>query len=221
MKELDFVSQLHTSTRRDYVQRVVEFDKAECATIAKKFDQEYWDGERQYGYGGYSYDGRWRSVAEKMVEHYALTPDMHILDVGCGKAYLLYEFTQVVPGITVSGIDISSYGIANAKEEIKSSLQVGNATNLPWEENTFDFVYSFTTLHNLKIFDLTKAIQEIERVGKQDKKYIMVESYRNEQEKANLLYWQLTCESFYSPEEWQWLYQQNNYQGDFGFIYFE
>ncbi len=221
MNELDFVSKLHTSTKRDYVQRVVDFDKAECAQIAKKFDREYWDGSRQYGYGGYHYDGRWRTVAEQMAEHYELRPDMHILDVGCGKAYLLYEFTQVIPGIQVSGIDISSYAVANSKEEIKLSLKIGSSTKLPWQNDSFDFVYSLTTLHNLKIFDLIKSIGEIERAGKNEKKYIMVESYRDEREKANLLYWQLTCESFYSPEELQWLYQQNGYQGDYGFIYFE
>ena len=124
-------------------------------------------------------------------------------------------------GEQISGIDISTYAIANAKEEIRSSLKTGDATKLPWQDDSFDFVYSLTTLHNLKIHDLIKSIREIERVGKNGKKYIMVESYRDESEKANLLYWQLTCESFYSPEEWQWLYQENGYQGDSGFIYFE
>ena len=99
MAYIDFVSDLHKATKRDYIGRVNEADKAECAVIAKQYGYDYWDGDRKYGYGGYRYDGRWRSVAEKMANHYKLKPGMKILDVGCGMAHLLYEFTQVVPGI--------------------------------------------------------------------------------------------------------------------------
>ena len=118
-EEIDFITQVHLSTARDYIGRVNEADKADCAERAVKWDYDYWDGERKYGYGGYSYDGRWRSVAESMVKHYALDESSRILDVGCGKGYLLYEFTQVLPGCHVTGIDISQYAIENAKEEIR------------------------------------------------------------------------------------------------------
>lgn len=217
---IDFLSPVHTSTKRDYLARVNEFSKAEAATLAKKFDVEYWDGGRHTGYGGYKYDGRWRPLAEHMAKHYGLKPGDRILDVGCGKAFLLYEFTQVVPGIEVAGIDISRYGIENAKEEVRPNLQIGSATKLPFDDNTFDFVFSINTLHNLYCFDLYKSLVEIERVGKRDK-YICVESYRNEVEKMNLLYWQLTCEMFCTPEEWKWWYDHCGYTGDYSFIYFE
>jgi len=217
---IDFLQGMHAGTRRDYVQRVVEFDKAECSAIAKKYGAEYWDGERQYGYGGYQYDGRWLGLAEQLAEHYGLKADMRVLDVGCGKGYLLYELTQVVPGIEVAGLDISAYAIEHSKEEIRPFLRQGNASELPYDDDSFDLVVSLGTLHNLKIFDLYKALSHIERVRK-DGAYVMVESYRNEREKANLLYWQLTCESFYSPEEWQWIHEKAGYTGDFGFIYFE
>ena len=221
LEEIDFVGQLHNRTERDYVGRVVEHDKAESAAVAKQYGEDYWDGARQYGYGGYSYDGRWRVVAEEIAKHYGLEAGMRILDVGCGKAYLLYEFTQVVPGLEVAGIDISEYAIANAKEEVQPFLKVAGADDLPFDDDEFDFVYSLTTLHNLKIFELYKAVREIVRVGHGDAAYLMVESYRNEREKVNLLYWQLTCESFYSPAEWAWIYKQNGFTGDYGFIYFE
>ena len=220
-EEIDFIGRLHRRTERDYIGRVVEHDKAACAEIAKKYGADYWDGERHLGYGGYKYDGRWRVVAELMVEHYGLKPGMRVLDVGCGKAFLLYEFTQVVPGIEVVGIDISEYGIANAKEEVRPHLKVESAQDLPFDDRSFDFVYSLATLHNLKLPDLYRAVQEIARVGRGNDAYIMVESYRNEREKVNLLYWQLTCESFYSPDEWAWIYKTNGYTGDYGFIYFE
>ena len=127
MAYIDFVSSLHKATKRDYIGRVTSDDKAECSAVAKQYGYDYWDGDRKYGYGGYHYDGRWKSVAENMAEHYGLKPRQRILDVGCGMAHLLYEFTQVVPGIEVKGIDISDYALKHAKEEIRDSLQYGKA----------------------------------------------------------------------------------------------
>ncbi|MEG4914787.1 class I SAM-dependent methyltransferase [Microcoleus sp. B7-D4] len=220
MAYIDFLSAVHKKTQRDYLGRVNEFPKAEAAKLAKKFDYDYWDGDRKVGYGGYKYDGRWRAVADAIAQHYNLKPGARILDVGCGKAFLLYDFTQAVPGIEVCGIDISEYGIAHAKEEVRPFLKACSATELPFADNSFDLVISINTLHNLYCFELDRALREIERVSKGNK-YIVVESYRNEEEKANLLYWQLTCESFYTPQEWDWWFKHCGYSGDHSFIYFE
>ncbi len=220
MAYIDFVSDLHKATKRDYVGRVISDNKAECAKVAKQYGYDYWDGDRKYGYGGYRYDGRWRVVAERMAEHYNLKPGQKILDVGCGMAHLLYELTKVVSGIEVTGIDISKYALEHAKEEIRDRLQCGNATELPFEDDSFDLVISLTTLHNLKVFDLKKAIREIERVCRGNS-YIMVESFRNDKEEVNMLYWQLTCASYYAVDEWEWLYKEWGYTGDYSFIFFE
>lgn len=221
MAEIDFIGELHGGTKRDYVKRVTDNDKAACAEIAKQWGRDYWDGERCVGYGGYTYDGRWRPVAEEMAAHYGLKAGDRILDVGCGKGFLLYEFTQVVPGIDVTGLDISEYAVDNGKPEIRSALQVGNAKSLPFDDSSFDLVVSLGALHNLKIFDVLAAFSEIERVGKGASKFVMVESFRNEREKMNLLYWQLTCESFFAPDEWVWIRDRAGYTGDHGYIYFE
>ncbi|MBT7897757.1 MAG: class I SAM-dependent methyltransferase, partial [Rhodospirillales bacterium] len=170
---------------------------------------------------GYHYAGRWRVVAEDMVRHYGLGPDSKILDVGCGKGFLLYEFTQVIPGCEIVGIDISHHGIENAKEEVKPFLQIGSAESLPFEEGSFDFVFTINTLHNLYVNELWAALTEIERVGKGDKKHIIIEAYRNEREKVNLMYWQLTCRAFHTPQEWEWLFQKTGYSGDYSYITFE
>ena len=220
MPNIDFINQVHRSTARDYVGRVTQHDKALIAENAIKFDREYWDGERHEGYGGYRYDGRWRSVAENMARHYGLKAGSRILDVGCGKGFLLYEFTQVVPGCEVTGIDISRYAIEHAKEEVKDRLQVGDAASLPFPDRHFDFVVSITTLHNLYLQDLWPALTEIERVARGGR-YIVVETYRNEREKVNLMYWQLTCRAFHTPAEWEFLFAQAGYTGDYGYIAFE
>ena len=221
MTEINLVQSLHASTRRNYVERVVEHDKAESAAVARQWGRDYWDGERRYGYGGYHYDGRWRPLAQALIDRYGIKGGMRVLDVGCGKGYLLYEFTQILPDLKIAGIDISQYGVENAKEEVRPFVRVGSAVELPYPDHHFDLVISLGVLHNLPLEDVFRAVPEIERVGRGTAKYLMVESFRDEREKANLLYWQLTCLSFHSPETWAWIYNRCGYAGDHGFIFFE
>ena len=223
MPYVDFMTSIHKATKRDYLARVndIEFPKSKAAYLSKKWDFDYWDGDRRICYGGYKYiEGRWEKVAGLLVDHYDLKPGDKILDVGCGKGFLLYDLTKILPGIEVYGLDISSYAVSNAKEEIKDRLIIGNAKNIPYPDKYFDLVISINTLHNLYNFELNQAIREIERVSKKHK-YICVESYRNEEEKANLLYWQVTCEAFCTPNEWEWWFDNCKYTGDYSFIYFE
>lgn len=222
MSYIDFLSAVHKSTKRDYLARVndLEYPKAKAAALAKKWGYDYWDGDRRICYGGYKYDGRWEQVAKAIAKHYGLKSGDKVLDVGCGKGFLAFDLTQVVPGLDVYGIDVSEYALENAKPEIKLKLQVGNAINLPFPDNNFDLVISINTLHVLHAYDLEKALREVERVGKKNK-YICVESYRNEEEKANMLYWQVSCEAFNSPEAWDWWFKTTGYTGDHSFIYFE
>lgn len=222
MAYVDFLSVIHKSTRRDYLARVndPEFPKAKAAGMAKKWDFDYWDGDRRINYGGYRYDGRWAKVARAMADHYGIKPGDRILDVGCGKGFLLHDFTQVIPGVEVTGLDVSSYALDHAMEDLGGRLHLGSAASLPFEDKSFDLVFSINTLHNLHCYDLDKALREIQRVGRRHK-YICVESYRTEEEKANLLYWQVTCEAFNTPEEWEWWFRTTGYDGDHSFIYFE
>ena len=193
--EIYLFNKLHKKTSRKYIDRMVD-DKINCMTKSKEYGFDYWDGDRRFGYGGYKYDGRWVEIAKDLIEQYNLTNESKVLDVGCGKAFLIYEIKQILPNITIAGFDTSSYAIENAKEEIKEYLYIHKAEDkYKYEDNEFDLVISLGTLHNLKIFDLKKAVQEMQRVSKN--KFIMVEAYRNETELFNLECWALTCESFF------------------------
>ena len=216
----DFVSLIHKATKRDYLARVTQRDKAEVAELALQWGYDYWDGSRETGYGGYRYDGRWRKVADAMIAAYGIRPGMRILDVGAGKGFLLHDFLEAVPGVDVHGIDISLYGIEHAMESVKERIVEGTAAKLPFDDKYFDLVISINTLHNLYIYDLFSAFREIERVGR-NQKYICVETYRNEREKVNLMYWQLTCRAIHTPKEWEWIFAETGYTGDYEFIQFE
>jgi ubiquinone/menaquinone biosynthesis C-methylase UbiE len=218
-KLMNIVTPLHKRTKRDYIGRMID-DKVHCMLKAKEYEVDYWDGDRRYGYGGYKYDGRWKPVAQTLIETYTLPVGARILDVGCGKAHLLYELSRLLPQADIHGFDISAHGLADAPTEIRDRLYRYRAQNpFPYGDKHFDLVISLGCLHNLRIFELKTALAEIERVGKN--KYVMLESYRNEQELFNLQCWALTCESFFDAAEWIWLYEHFGYTGDYEFIYFE
>ena len=189
--------------------------------VTKKYGKDYWDGNRKYGYGGYKYiPGRWKNVAKSIIKNYKLNKNSSILDVGCGKAFLLYEIKKLIPGIKICGFDISKYALKNSIKDNRIKKFRHKAQNkFPFKTKFFDLVISLSTLHNLEIYDLEKSIKEIQRVGK--KKYIMVESYRNNKELFNLECWALTCNSFFSKKEWIWLYRKFGFNGDYEFIYFK
>ena len=215
----NFITSLHQSTERDYVGRMMD-EKVSCMIKAKEYEYDYWDGDRRCGYGGYKYDGRWKSVAQSLIDIYQLGPRSRILDVGCGMAHLLYELQQLLPDAELAGFDVSRYAIQHSPETIRDKLINYRAEDIyPFGDDYFDLVMSISTLHNLRIFELDTALREIERVGKQA--YILVESFRNERELFNLQCWGLTPYAFFDPASWIWLLRHFGYSGDYEFIYFE
>jgi ubiquinone/menaquinone biosynthesis C-methylase UbiE len=196
-------------------------DKIGCMEIARKFGFDYWDGDRKYGFGGYKYQqGRWKKMAEDIISVYNLSNKSSMLDVGCGKSFLLYEIQLLLPDIQITGLDISKYALEHSHPEFKGKLIEHDArTKLPFNDLEFDLVISINTLHNFYLPKLVIALSEMERVSSQ--KYLVVEAYRNLTEFFNVQCWALTAPTLITPEEWEWLFQISGYSGDYEFIYFE
>lgn len=221
MRELKtFVTPLHQASKRDYVGRMVPAKPAWMST-AREYGFDYWDGERQFGYGGYRYmPGRWQPVAAALIDTYQLVPGSRVLDVGCGKGFLLYEMQRLQPALEIHGLDVSAYALAHTHPELKATLHRQRAEEpYPYPDKHFDLVISLGCLHNLEVGPLAQALAEMERVGRQG--YTLVESYRNDQELFNLECWALTCRAFHSPDAWTWIFDHFGYRGDFEFIFFE
>lgn len=216
----NYVTLNHKKTSRNYFERMNN-NKIECMIIAKKFDYDYWDGDRKFGYGGYKYIKGYHSiVAKKLIKDYRLTNRSRILDIGCGKGYLMYELKKILKSEKIFGIDISAYAKKKAKKEVNKNIKIYDINNkLEYENNSFDLVISINTLHNLKIESVNNCLAEIERIGKN--KYICVKSYRDEKEQFNVQCWALTAETILDVNSWKWLFKNSGYTGDYEFIFFE
>ena len=220
MKKIKLFTSIHKATKRNYLKRMND-NKPYYMSLAKKYSKDYWDGKRKSGYGGYKYiDGYWKPAAKKLIKEYNLKNSSSILDVGCGKGFLLFEIKKLLKNIKILGLDKSKYAIRNSPKSIKKFLKIGDAgKKMNFLNKKFDLAISLGCIHNLEINQIKTFLGEITRVSK--KQYIMTESYRNDKELFNLQCWALTCESFFSPREWLWIFKEFNYSGDYELIFFE
>jgi cyclopropane fatty-acyl-phospholipid synthase-like methyltransferase len=189
-------------------------NKEENRALAMKFGIEYFDGTREQGYGGYRYDGRWIPIAEDIVDHFRLKAGDRLLDVGCGKGFLVKDLMKVCPGLEVFGLDVSDYAVTNCEPEVVGRLQVGNATHLPFPDNSFQAVLSINTIHNLEKADCVQALKEMERIAP-GKGYVQVDAYRTTEEEQIFLDWVLTARTYGPPEFWVELLASAGYTGDY------
>ena len=204
----------YPKTKRDVKERGASRTKEDRA-IARKFGKEFFDGDRRHGYGGFSYFPRfWQPVIPTFQEHFGLTAESSVLDVGCGKGFMLHDIAELIPGITVKGVDISEYAIENTIEDMKPHVRVANAKNLPFKDNSFDVVISINTVHNLDRNECAVALREIERVSK-GKSFVTVDAYRSEEEKDLMYAWNLTAKTIMHEDEWAAFFEQVGYTGDY------
>lgn len=204
----------YPQTKRNPNERL-ERKTREDETTAKKFGKDFFDGNRKYGYGGYNYNPKfWSGVVRDMIDYYGLKSGQKILDVGCAKGFMLFDFMEALPGISIRGIDVSSYAIKNSKPEVKPFLSVGNAKNLEnFKDKEFDLVISINTIHNLPLEGCKQSLREIQRVGRDA--FITVDAWRNEDEKERMNNWNLTAETFMHVNEWKKLFDEVGYFGDY------
>ena len=201
-------------TKRDVKQRGAEKTDDDRA-IARQFGKDFFDGERRHGYGGFSYNSRfWQPVIPTFQQFYSLTAGHKVLDVGCAKGFMLHDFMTLIPELLIKGVDVSEYAIENSMESVKPHLQVADARDLPFEDNSFDLVISINTIHNLERADLIQALQEIQRVTKKNA-FITVDAYRNQEEEEAMLAWNLTAKTILSVSEWIELFEEAGYTGDY------
>ena len=213
IKEINLLKK-YPKTKRDLSKRGNEKTE-EDRIIARRFDKEFFDGDRKNGYGGYYYNSKfWTEVVKDLNNFYKLKNGSKILDIGCGKGFMLFDFMKLNPNFVLEGIDISDYAITKAVPEVKKFLKVGDAKSLPYEDNSFDLVISINTTHNLEINQCKKALSEMERVSRKDK-YLIVDAYSNEIEKDRIFAWNLTAKTILSTNEWINLFEEAGYTGHY------
>ena len=204
----------YPKTKRDVSKRREEKTE-EHRVIARKFGKDFFDGDRKVGYGGFNYNPKyWTQVVKDISDYYKLKPGNKILDVGCGKGFMLYDLLKFNPELKVFGVDISEYAIENSIESLKERLKVANATSLPYPDNFFDLVISINTHHNLDGKDIVKAFNELQRVTKKNS-YVVLDAYSNEKEKEELMNWNLTAKTVMHVDDWKKFFEEINFKGDF------
>ncbi len=187
----------------------------EHRAIARKFDIEYFDGDRLTGYGGYRYDPRfWTDTVRRFRDHYELPEDARILDVGCAKGFMMYDFSLLMPRADIRGIDVSRYAYDHAKPEVKERIQVASANNIPFPDDSFDLVIAINTIHNLPSIDCKQALREIQRVARRQA-YVVNDAWRTEAEHEAMLKWNLTALTYMHVDDWKKLYAEVGYTGDY------
>jgi len=204
----------YPKAKRDVAGRGQEKTESD-RSIARKFGKEFFDGERSTGYGGFSYSPRfWQPVIPTFQDHWSLTSSNSVLDVGCAKGFMMHDLAELIPGISVHGIDVSNYAIENVIPSMKPFVEIGSATKLPYPDKSFDVVISINTIHNLERDECFKAVQEIERVSRVGA-FITVDAYNNEEEKERMYAWNLTAKTIMSVKEWVEFFKEAGYSGDF------
>ncbi len=211
-REVDLLEALPKKVRRNVAARMA--DKERAREIALRFGRDYFDGPREHGYGGYRYDGRWRPVARRIIEHFRLAPGHRVLDIGCAKGFLVKDLLEACPGLDVFGLDISPYAIEQCVAEARGRLVVGTADSLPFPDGAFQAALSINTVHNLEPDRCLAALKEIERVSPETS-FIQVDAYRTAEEKTLFEDWMLTAKTYGSPEDWKGLFRAAGYSGDY------
>ena len=206
--------EFYPKSKRPITERASTVTEAD-RELSRQFGKDYFDGDRKHGYGGYGYHPRfWLATVKHMRDHYRLPDNARILDVGCGKGFMLHDFKEFMPNATVAGIDISEYAIANSIETMRPFVRVANAKELPFPDKSFDLVTAINTIHNLPREECKKALQEIQRVSG-GHSFLTVDAWRTDEERDRLFAWVLTAKTMMHVDDWKALFDEAGYTGDY------
>ena len=95
------------------------------------------------------------------------------MDLGSGTGYLAIEIAKAAPRTTVCGIDLSKKMVEIATRHsaglVNVRFELGNAANLPFEDNSIDFIVSTGSFHHwkspVKVFDECFRVLKIGKEG--------------------------------------------------------
>ncbi|HUO43438.1 MAG TPA: class I SAM-dependent methyltransferase [Burkholderiales bacterium] len=211
MAEIDLLARLPKTKRN--IEKRKEAQTPQNIAIARQYGEQYFDGPREVGYGGYRYDGRWIPIAEDIIRHFNLKPGDRVLDVGCAKGFLVKDLMKVCPGLEAFGLDISEYALMHCEPEVVGRLHLGSADRLPFPDNSFDAVISINTIHNFERPDAIRAVREVERLAPGNG-FIQVDSYRTPEQRELFMSWVLTAKFHDYPDQWVKLFREAGYTGD-------
>lgn len=176
------------------------------------FGYDYFDNQNyEVGYGGYYYDGRYGPSVQSIVEYFKLSPKKKILELGCAKGFILFEFMKL--GMGVRGIDKSAYAIENAVDEIKPFLLCQSAIDLPFSDNEFDFVYSKEMLPHLNEQEIDLALSEIIRVASGNDIFLEIQVSSDNNSAELIKKWDCTHQTIKPVEWWREKLNSHNYSG--------
>ena len=185
--------------------------------VATYRDKDFFDGNRNYGYGGFKYDGRWKSVAEKICNEYKLNNSLSFLQIGCEKGFLLKDLKDKYKKMRIDGIETSNYAITNSIPDAKENIKYcNNYTDLEYGDSEFDFIFALGVVYTHNLTNAIKCLREIQRVGK-GKSFITLASYENRDDYWLFKQWSLLGTTILRKNEWRKVLSHVNYSGDYSF----
>ena len=182
--------------------------------LANDLDNKFYDGERINGYGGFKYDERWKVFLKKIIHKYKLNKNSVVLDIGCKKGFFIKDLQDLIPGITVYGIEDHRYPISKSLPSVKKNIKyVSSYYDIKFKKNYFDFVHAHNSIYRYSLRDMIKVIKKISFISK--KSHITVPVYYNEKERSKFLDWSLLGGIILKEKDWKQMFKFLNYKGDY------
>ena len=180
------------------------------------FGYDYFDNPKSgRGYRGYVYTGRYYETAKKIIDHYKLKPNSKILEIGCAKGYLLYEFFKLK--MDVVGYDISRYAVDNCIEELKEMIFLGRVNDINENDNIYDLAIAKEVLSHMAIDDILFTINKLQNISKNI--YLVLQTVSEKKKANDMQSWDCTYKTMMIKKDWEKVLSSCGFHGDYQFNY--